>query len=319
MAQVNASPALVPPVTDEQIESFFCDGYLVVKDLLEDADLQPVIDEVQHEIDQRAQALKAKGILSRLYQELPFEKRLAAITDETPEVASAIWNGNLNGPAFFNLIRNPKLLDVAERFCGPELIASSVYRLRPKVPNHPKSPVPWHQDSGYFEPYCDKSVVLTMWIPLVDATQENGCMWVLPKAHQGSVVPHQKHQTGYLEITEQHLPEGRRLCVPMKKGSVLLLHNRTPHASFDNNTDEIRWSIDLRYQSAALPTNARITRLESEVTPNAQQGIPGSCYPPEADFLVRSTVRPTEVITDPDEFRRLRKSHVTRPVTKRWQ
>lgn len=30
-----------------------------------------------------------------------------------------IWGGQLSGPAFFDLIRNPKLLDVAEQFCLP--------------------------------------------------------------------------------------------------------------------------------------------------------------------------------------------------------
>ena len=63
-------------------------------------------------------------------------------------MAGAIWDGQLSGPAFFNLICHPKLLDIAEQLCGPELIGSSVYRLRPKVPDHKRSPVPWHQDSG---------------------------------------------------------------------------------------------------------------------------------------------------------------------------
>jgi hypothetical protein len=36
-------------------------------------------------------------------------------------------------------------------------------------------------------------------------------------------------------------------------------HQRTPHVSFENTTDVVRWSMDLRYQSAALPTNAVIT------------------------------------------------------------
>ena len=86
---------------------------------------------------------------------------------------------------------NPKLLDVAEQFCGPELIASSVYRLRPKVPSHSWSPVPWHQDSGYFEPYCDLGLILTVWVPLVDATEERGCLWVMPRVHQGGLFFHQ--------------------------------------------------------------------------------------------------------------------------------
>src|SRR5690348_10430881 len=80
---------------------------------------------------------------------------------------------------------NRKLLDVAEQLCGPELITSSVYRLRPKVPTRAWSPVPRHQDSGYFEPYCDLGLILTVWLPLVDAAEERGCLWVMLRAHKG--------------------------------------------------------------------------------------------------------------------------------------
>lgn len=31
-----------------------------------------------------------------------------------------------------------------------------------KVPRHPFSAVPWHQDSGYFEPRCDNDLILTV-------------------------------------------------------------------------------------------------------------------------------------------------------------
>jgi len=47
-------------------------------------------------------------------------------------------------------------------------------------------------------------------------------------------------------------------------------------------------------------------------------GVPAACYPPEADFLVRSEKRPGEVIRTPEQFRDLRERH--RPVesTNRW-
>ena len=63
------------------------------------------------------------------------------------------------------------------------------------------------------------------------------------------------------------------MAAPVPKGGVLLLTNRTPHASFENKTDIVRWSMDLRYQSAALPTNAQITRLPGE----ARARPPSAC------------------------------------------
>ena len=148
-------------------------------------------------------------------------------------------------------------------------------------------------------------------------------MWVLPRQHKGRVLKHRAaHGQPYLEIPPEALPAGDAVCCPVRKGGALLLSNLTPHASFENSTDMVRWSMDLRYQSASLPTNAKITRLPGEVVgvpqPIAQDDAPVACFPPEPDFLVRSRLRPTEVLTDSNEFLRLRREHVTRPVTDRW-
>ncbi|MDE2127148.1 MAG: phytanoyl-CoA dioxygenase family protein [Armatimonadetes bacterium] len=306
-------------LTAAQIEAFHTEGFLVATGLFDDAVLTPVADEITAEIDRRARLLLADGRLTSLYEEEGFETRLARISAETDAVARGIWDGALHGPAIFNLLRHGPLLDVAEQLCGPELIASSVYRLRPKIPGHVQSPVPWHQDSGYFEPYCDKALVLTVWLPLVDANEENGCMWVLPRSHKRGVMRH-RSRTGkpYLEIPDEALPEIEPLCVPVRRGSALLLTNLTAHASFENRTNRVRWSMDLRYQSAALPTNAEVTRTIDEEAALRAAGAPPACYPPEADFLVRSTLRPREVIETAEGFAQLRSRHQPRPVTNRW-
>jgi len=307
------------PLSQEQIKFFHDQGYLAANDLIPHGDMQPVVDELTLEIDKRAHALAAKGQLSRTYAEESFETRLAKISRETDQVAIAIWNGVLHGPGIFQLITQPRLLDAAEQLCGPELIASSVYRLRPKIPNYDYGAVPWHQDSGYFEPYCDKFLVLTAWVPLVDATEENGAMWVIAGSHRKPVLDHKMHASAkYLEIEEKDLPPGERVCCPVRKGGVLFVTNRTVHGSFVNRTQIVRWSMDLRYQSAKLPTNADITRLPGEDEPSPALGVPAACYPPERDFLVRSRLRPHEIIRSYEDFRRLREHPLNQPVTNRF-
>ena len=220
-----------------------------------------------------------RGELSRSYADEPHEKRLTRITAETDAVYWSIYSGNLHGLGIFNLITNPKLLDLAESLVGPEIIASSVYRLRPKLPGFAHGVVPWHQDSGYFEPYCDDALVLTMWIPLVDATLERGCLRVMRRAHTTGVVPHREATdgTGYLEIPRPHLPLNDIVPVPLSLGGVLLLTNRTPHCSGDNVTDVIRWSVDVRYQSADLPTNYQSPSAGRTKNFHMTQQLPATC------------------------------------------
>ncbi len=303
-------------LSPEQRAEFHREGFLLVEDVLSDADVQPVIDEISEEIDRLARELVASGDLSRTYEEEGFETRLTRITAETEKLYRSIYSGNLAGPGIFSLLTNPKLLDLAESLVGPEIIASSAYRLRPKVPGLPHGVVPWHQDSGYFEPYCDKSLVLTMWIPLVDATPERGCLQVMPRVHHSEIYRHLRRPIGYLEIAPEDMPPGEVVTVPVRKGGVLLFTNRTPHCSIDNVTDVIRWSMDLRYQSADLPTNFRTA--DGNLLRESHDDEPIACYPPEADFLVRSQTRPHDVVTDWQRFNEIRKQHVRAPLTARW-
>lgn len=313
-------------LTPQQIDSFHEDGLLVVDDVLTHADLQPAIDDITAMTDQLTDKLIEDGELSSSYAELDFEHRLAAISRETDKVARAIWNGAMHGAGIFSILTNPRLLTVARAFCGEEIVASSVYRLRPKIPNYHYGAVPWHQDSGYTEPYCDKAMMLTVWVPLVDATAERGCMWALPGLHKNETLLRHISREGksYLEIPEGELPAGvERRCLDVKKGGVVLLHNRTPHASFENTSDVVRWSMDLRYQSAALPTNASFTRLPHETDPlknlDIEGDVPAACYPPEADFLVASKARPHEVVSTPEAFAQLRESHMPGSAPQRWE
>ena len=305
---------------DQRGKEFFLEeGYLILENILDKSDLQPVIDEINAEIDIRARKLLEAGNLSRLYENEPFETRLAKISQETTKLAVSIWNGILHGPAIFHLITTPKLLDVAESFCGKEVIASSVYRLRPKIPNFGYGEVPAHQDSGYFEPFCDDTLILTMWIPLVDTNSDNGCLWVIPGSHMEKVVDHVMHESGkYLSINDDVMPQGDRVYCSVPKGGILLLTNKTVHGSEKNNTEGVRWSMDLRYQSAALPTNAEITRLEDEIREDIETGVPSACYPPDPDLLVRSAQRKNEVIKTPADFKKLRETYTGKSVTNRF-
>lgn len=76
--------------------------------------------------------------------------------------------------------------------------------------------------------------------------------------------------------------------------------------------------MDLRYQSASLPTNAKISRLENEILQNKEVGVPSACYPPDADFLVRSSLRKDEIIDTYKEFKNLRENFTGKPVTNRF-
>tara|TARA_B100001250_G_scaffold72547_2_gene59061 strand:- start:9195 stop:10163 length:969 start_codon:yes stop_codon:yes gene_type:complete len=298
-------------LSEQQMDFFYREGYLMVPDVFNPVDLTPLREELNSVVDVTANRLKKENKLSDLYEDLPFEQRLAAIWRECEEILHPILGsggGGYSGKELFSLITNQKLLRYIEGFVGEEIVGSSVYRIRPKIPFMDRGVVPWHQDSGYFESHCDDDLIVTVWLPLVDATPENGCLQVLPKVHKKGVLRHWTNgPNGYLVIDDGDLPSlSETETVPVPLGGVLFMSNLTPHCSTANTSDVVRWSLDLRYQNGKVPNNV------GEAPENFNRDRPTSeiaCYPPEADFVVQSRKEPEKVTTTPHAFDKLRQSY----------
>ena len=302
----------------QQLEQYNTDGYVMVPDVFDVSDLEPLRQELTDVIHNASLKLHAEGQLSQLYDEEPFETRLIRLYSECPDILKAITGaggGGHSGPAFFDLITSAPILSRIESLVGAEIVGSSVYRIRPKVPGMAGGAVPWHQDSGYFNPFCDDKLIVTCWIPLVDTTPENGCLRVLPSSHRQGVTRHFRDGPGgYLWITEEDLPTVEALTVPVPAGGVLFMTNCTPHMSTAHQVDIVRWAIDVRYQSADLPNNIDI--LPEAYDPSAPDHEV-ACYPPEADFVIQSRRDPVSVVSTWEQFYTIRQRYQSNRPTYR--
>ncbi len=316
-------------LSNEQIEFFHREGYLIVENLFQNDDLNALRRELADGIDEKIEQLRTDGLLTETYPSEPLETRLVKIYRDDEEIGRQIMyhlegygGGGYHGKEMFNLIQHPNMLKLAESILGPELVSSSIYRLRTKVPGDKMKVVPWHQDSGYFASHCDSHLILTCWIPLVDVSVENGCLEVIPRSHRVGIVEHHKcaDRHGYLVIKDENLPESEKpiIAVEIKAGSVLLLTNLTAHCSLPNRTDEIRWSVDLRYQSAKTPNNVDLWPEENPA--DYEKNLEIACSPPEADFVVHSNRNPEKVV-DFQGFLQRREAFYEQgyPKEKRWQ
>jgi len=84
---------------DTASAQFQQDGYAVIEGLLCDTDLQPVIDEIQHEVNTRARQLVRDGKLSQTFEERGFERQLTLISRETETRSCWTWPRRCAGPS----------------------------------------------------------------------------------------------------------------------------------------------------------------------------------------------------------------------------
>lgn len=268
-----------------QLAFYRTEGYLLVEDVLDPSVFSRLIAEIDEIVDTAAQQAHAVGELSDLYAELPFAKRLVALHAQLPDPAALLRqvNGKLKTEGMFAILTQPALLDIVESVIGCEILAHPQFNLRAKLPNQDATVVPWHQDLGYLQPDAEETFMVNFWIPLVDATPENGCMEVIAGSHRAALIGHE-HGLGpganFKGIVDQHLPPGEQVSCPVKVGGVLLIQHKTIHRSIPNHSDHIRWSLDLRYSDPAQPSG--------------RDGVPG--------FIARSRAHPESVAQSVDDW-----------------
>ncbi|RKP57341.1 hypothetical protein D7Z26_05035 [Cohnella endophytica] len=266
-------------LTKEQIDFYNSEGYLVLPRLLSHEELAPAREAMNQKVSEIADELNAAGLVEDKLEDRPFKYRLAELfKDLTPEdflKYGRSWRDRI--PGYFHLMSAPKILDAVESLIGGELFSNPVYNVRPKIPKVAAGAVPWHQDKSYW-PDANSNPVITVWIPLVDANEVNGCLHIKPRTHRTRLLDwHAEQLTGtqYTALREDQLGRTQTVVLPVPAGSAILFNDRALHMSTPNLSDEVRWSVDLRYQ------------------PTDQDPMPGH----GAGFLARSYKYPEKVAT----------------------
>ena len=290
-------------LTAEQLDQFQSDGYVVARNVLVPGeDLQPVIDEYAEVLDHMARRKHAAGEIRSTYAEFPFEQRAIAIVKDAGALDQQAFDisfpahsalkpdtGFHFGPAVFGLLRNLRMLDAVESIIGPEIMSNPIQHVRMKVPEHLihtdkrtslNAQTGWHQDNGVVQTEADSSDLLTVWFPLTESSMRNGCLMVVPRSHVEGLRVHCS-DSRQSQIPAQLIPKERIRPLPMSPGDVLFMHRRCMHASLANVSNEIRWSLDIRFHPTGQPS--------------------GRDYYPS--FVARSRANPDSELRDPDVWR----------------
>jgi ectoine hydroxylase-related dioxygenase (phytanoyl-CoA dioxygenase family) len=224
-------------LTPEQIAHYRTEGYVVVVSVFDRADLA----KIDATID---------GLIGRALE----GEDMSAILELEPEpldgsrVPRRIFSPYDQHPAFRELAHDARLLDRVESLIGPNFnLQHSKLNMKPAKVG---SVVEWHQDLAYF-PHTNDDLVTAL-IYLDDATEENGCLQVLPR-HHTHYFDHTGPDGRFAGMISENLSDGRfgqptPLAAPA--GSVILMHCITPHSSLPNRSARPRRTLIYEYRAA---------------------------------------------------------------------
>lgn len=147
-------------------------------------------------------------------------------------------------PVFAAFSRSPRLKSLARGlgFRQPQLLQSMYIFKQPRIGGE----VGWHVDSTYL--YTEPLSCIGFWFALEDATLENGAMYCLPGAHRGKLKSRFRRRDGALvteRLDDTPWPDGPRVALEAKKGSLVVLHGLLPHFSGPNLSDKSRHAYTL--------------------------------------------------------------------------
>ena len=221
-------------LTDEQIDQYRTEGFVVVERLFDTAALA----RVDGTIRQLTEQALAGGDFSKVLELEP------QAVDGKP-VPRRIFNPYDQHETFRALAHDPRLLDKIESLIGGDFnLQHSKLNMKPAKVG---SPVEWHQDMAYF-PHTNDDLVTTL-VYLDDANEENGCLQVLPR-HHTHYFNHAGPDGRFAGmITEDLTDFGKPRTLPAPAGSAIFMHCITPHASLPNRSTNARRTLIYEYRA----------------------------------------------------------------------
>ena len=115
----------------------------------------------------------------------------------------------------------------------------------------------WHQDYLYWE----GTHKISVWIALDDATEENGCLKVIPNSHR-KLYTHEnlQEETNILfhRLVEDELEGESVVTTELRSGSALFFHDQLVHSSHPNRSGADRFCFIPTYRSADEPDSSTI-------------------------------------------------------------
>ncbi|MCW8129172.1 MAG: phytanoyl-CoA dioxygenase family protein [Planctomycetota bacterium] len=214
-------------LTDEQVAFFRREGYLAIPSITSPEELA------------RLREIYDGLFSSKAGRDDGNQFDLGGTDEEGKEaVLPQILNPRKYAPELEHTLYAANAAAISRQLLGADASARGEHMIY--KPARTGAATPWHQDQAYHDPAQDYDNV-NVWMPLQDATVENGCMQFVPRSHTWDVLPH--HPIGHdprvhgLEVDEPERYAAQAVACPLPAGGACFHRSYLLHYAGANRSD----------------------------------------------------------------------------------
>ncbi|KAE8583090.1 hypothetical protein XENTR_v10020423 [Xenopus tropicalis] len=255
------------PVTDEQVQRYHRDGYLVLEGVFSPQECELMKQEIEkilggmdvpshcrtEFITQQEDQLRAQGSadyfmtsgdkIRFFFEKGVFDEKGHFLVPREKSVNKIGHALHAHSPVFKEVTHKAQVQETGRRLglMKPVIVQSMYIFKQPGIGGE----VTPHQDATFLhtEPL---GRIIGFWIAVQDATEENGCLWFIPGSHRAGISRRMvRTPPGTYPLTEfvgeePKYDEDQFVAAPVPKGSLVLIHGEVVHKSELNSSPNSR-------------------------------------------------------------------------------
>ena len=229
--------------SQDQIDSYWADGYLFVEDALTKDQLSALIVDFGAWTEESRSHSEPWGETLAERPRFDLAPEHSSQTPRLRRVASPIEVSD----AYRDVMRDNGALDAVVQLIGPNVEFNNS-KINAKQPGS-STEVKFHQDF-MFQPHTNEDLIACLFF-LDEVTLDNGPLQVVPGTHRGELWDHWHDgvYTGAVspEVEAAHVEHAIRVYGPA--GSACLMHTRLLHGSAPNNSEHPRTLFIAEYRA----------------------------------------------------------------------
>ncbi len=267
-------------LTEEQVAQFEQDGFLVLPGFINEADCDTlkahveemvesfdpsditVFDTVNHPQTSQSYFLESGGKIHYFFEAGAIKEGNLIVPKERAINKMGHAMHDLD-PLFNSFSRQDKIKWLSEDLgYGDALLIQSMYIFKqPFIGGE----VTCHQDGTFI--ISEPEPALGYWIAIEDANLGNGCLWAIPGGHIDPLKMlflRDEKGTSFAYFDKTPWDLSKMIPLEAKKGTLIVLHGRSPHMSYTNKSAKSRHAFTLHIvkKGATFPENNWLQREE---------------------------------------------------------